>query len=395
MKNSYILLRNNKESSALSIEELQEIGLKKTDLIWVECQSMNWRSPFEITELKNLVSAGNDEDKKNGVEKFISREITNDESHTKKKKAGKTWIDPYVRNLEKYSYPERVIVSELKKKEIDFPSNKSFSDREIKVTLPKSQLQREQQNKRVSIIQLPAQIKKIAFYICLMLTGALLTLLIMNLKSERPDFVQHEKVLPIKSTTPVITLSKVVIDTSTIYAANIIKPNLFTEKNSVTTSGEQKRKVMAINNILPKKVATTETRDSSKDSSKQNTKPVTNLILKPVTIEDISSKIALEANNYNVGTFGGIRNLKITLQNGSKCLLDKVTIELKYLNPDGNVIKTEQLYFQNVQPQNEASLAIDKSKRGVKVEYHVTNIECKELTSSQPPMPDHGNYSTN
>ena len=54
--NSYILLRNTKETGPFSLEALQQMGLKSTDLIWVECQSMNWRHPNEITELKALLA---------------------------------------------------------------------------------------------------------------------------------------------------------------------------------------------------------------------------------------------------------------------------------------------------------------------------------------------------
>ena len=57
MKNSYILLRNNIESSSLHIEDLLQIGLLETDLIWVECQSVCWQSPNEVPELKKLLSA--------------------------------------------------------------------------------------------------------------------------------------------------------------------------------------------------------------------------------------------------------------------------------------------------------------------------------------------------
>ncbi len=138
-----------------------------------------------------------------------------------------------------------------------------------------------------------------------------------------------------------------------------------------------------------------ETPDSSNNSGEKNTMQAPEIKVKPVTIKDISSKIALEANHYTVGAFGGIRNLTMTLKNGSKYMLDKVTVELKYLNPEGNIIKTEQLYFRNVRPQDAASLEVDKSKRGVKVEYRVSNIECQSLTSPQPSLTDPRNYSTN
>ncbi|MGH2563937.1 MAG: hypothetical protein ACRDE5_05460 [Ginsengibacter sp.] len=394
MKNSYILLRNNKESAALSIEELQEIGLKETDLIWVECQSMDWRSPFEITELKNLVSAGNNEDKKNVGEKLISREVTNHDSLVKKKGPGKIWTNTHTRNLEKYSHPEHIIIPSLKEETV-FPIYKSDTSTETEVTDIANPQQGELRNKSTFAIQLPGGIRKIAVYTGLVLTGALLMWLKMNLGSKRPAVVQQTKALPVKSAVPNPGSVKAINDTSTIAASNITEPESPAEKNSVTSIKEQKRRVTATNNMLPQTDATIAASDSSNNKNEKNTKPVSDVVIKPVTIADISSKIALETNDYHVGAMGGIRNLKMTLQNGSGYLLDKVTVELKYLNPDGNIIKTDQLYFQNVGPQDAAVLDIDKSKRGVKVEYKITNIECKAINSLQPGLADHSNHSTN
>jgi hypothetical protein len=393
MKNSYILLRNNKESTSLSIEQLQEIGLKKTDLIWVECQSMNWRSPFEIAELKNLVSAGSNEDKKNSAEKLISQEVPNHEGLLKKREAGKAWTDPFIKNLEKYSHPEQVILSGLEKKEIDLPANKSSSPGEIKGMYAENPGQREHRKKSVFASQIPERVKKMPLYIGLVLSGALLTLLIKNWENKRPVAEQQTNTLPGRTTDSTATLPKTLDDTSAIRAANITEPDLLIEKSSVNAL-KQKGSVSGTINLLQKTDATTAAGDSSNNNGEKNTTAVMEIKAKPVTVEDISSKIAIEANDYDVGAFGGIRNLKITLQNGSTYVLDKVTVELKYLNPDGNIIKTEQLYFQNVRPQDAASLEVDKSKRGIKVEYQVTNIECKALTTSQPGLAD-PNYSTN
>ncbi|MBL7748494.1 MAG: hypothetical protein JNM19_13740, partial [Chitinophagaceae bacterium] len=54
MNNTYILLRNNSESTPLSLEDLERIGLLPTDLLWVECQSVCWQHPHEIPSLKHL-----------------------------------------------------------------------------------------------------------------------------------------------------------------------------------------------------------------------------------------------------------------------------------------------------------------------------------------------------
>lgn len=50
--NTYLLLRNNKESGPLTLEEVVKIGIKPYDLVWVHGRSAAWRYPSEIEELK-------------------------------------------------------------------------------------------------------------------------------------------------------------------------------------------------------------------------------------------------------------------------------------------------------------------------------------------------------
>ena len=391
MKNSYILLRDKKESTALSIEELQEIGLKKTDLIWVECQSMNWRSPFEIAELKDLISAGNSEDKKNSTGELISQKAPSRGDQLYKKTAVKTRTEHFIKNLEKYGHPVRVILSGSEKKEIDFRSDKNFSPLEIEGRHLTNQGQNEQRSKSAFAFQISKQVKKMALYTGLVLTGALLMLLIMNLKNKKSIVAQQTKAQPEKHAAVPPGLPGFVNDTSAIAASPISEPVSLTEKNSVREVKEHKKRVRDTNNILLIAGATSANQDSSNNKNDKNVKPVADMTVKLPTIADISSKIGLEANDYNVGALGGIRNLKMTLLNRSRYLLDKVTVELRYLNPDGKIIKTEKLYFQNVQPQDITSLQVDKSKRGVKVEYQVTNIECMAISGRQTGLADPGN----
>jgi hypothetical protein len=379
MKNSYILLRNHKESNALSIEELQEIGLKKTDLIWVECQSMAWRSPLEIAELKNLVSASNNDNKKNSTEKLVVKEVSTGEDLLKKPITGKTLPDPDIKNLEKYSHSERTALSGVEKKEIRPQSNKSPLPLDIKEKQLRNPVQKEHRIKSVFAIHLPEHVKKIAFYTGLVLTGALLMILIQNFGSIR-SLVLHQKMPPPeKSSASTATIPASLNNNST--PTNFEDAKLLTENSSVTPKKEQKKPVPVTQNIAPKTNAKLDSQDISNNNGEKNPNSVAEINAKPVSIEDISSKIALKANDYKVGLLGGIRNLTMSLQNDSRYMLDKVTVEVKYLNPDGKVISTEQLYFQNVQAGNEASLQVNKSKRGVNVDYMITNIECKALTS--------------
>jgi hypothetical protein len=53
----YLLLRDNKQSGPLSLEELKTMGLKAYDLVWVEGKSAAWRYPCEIQELSAFAPA--------------------------------------------------------------------------------------------------------------------------------------------------------------------------------------------------------------------------------------------------------------------------------------------------------------------------------------------------
>ncbi|HET7118785.1 MAG TPA: hypothetical protein VFI29_20005 [Hanamia sp.] len=385
MKNSYILLRNKKESNALSIEELQEIGLKKTDLIWVECQSMSWRSPFEIAELRTLISESSNDNIKNSPEKLVLKEVPNRVKLVKQQKAGETLTDPESKNSEKYSYPERVLFSGPDKKKIDIRSNNSSSPWGI---INEERLfnakQKALRNNKVFTFQLPERVKKIAFYTGLILTGALLMLLIQQFGNKREVAQQQEipQLQPEKRPSTTATMPAALNKDSTITATNIETPVLTTEKGSVGTKKEQKKPVKPANNNPIITDPNSDTQDTSNNNNVgKNTPPMTELSVKPVSIEDISSKIVLKANDYKVGFFGGIRNLKLTLQNNSRYTLDKVTVELKYMNQNGKIINTEYLSFQNVKAGDAPDLEVNKSNRGVKVEYNISHIECKAITT--------------
>lgn len=55
--NTYLLLRDNKESGPFNLDDLVNKGLKAYDLIWIEGKSAAWRYPSEINELKPYAPA--------------------------------------------------------------------------------------------------------------------------------------------------------------------------------------------------------------------------------------------------------------------------------------------------------------------------------------------------
>jgi len=101
------------------------------------------------------------------------------------------------------------------------------------------------------------------------------------------------------------------------------------------------------------------------------TKPKT----RPVNINKL---VNVRANNYKQRAFGGVMNLELTVNNDSKFELDKVIVELQYLKPSEQPIKTETIVFSSIEANGSKTLKIPDYLRGIKVSYRVMDIESSQ-----------------
>ncbi len=93
---------------------------------------------------------------------------------------------------------------------------------------------------------------------------------------------------------------------------------------------------------------------------------------------NLKKLVLLTASNYKKGVFGGIQDLKLKVENNSNQILDKVTIEVTYLKPNGDVINTENHYVRAVAPKSSKYYSVPRSTRGVDVKYKITKIQANE-----------------
>ena len=395
--NSYILLRNNKESSSLNLDALRQIGLKSTDLIWVECQSVCWQHPHEIAELKALVAGNNkqpaEEAEKKPVEsssgfieiipeKAIEKKLVFVELPAPANSAKKQDKEDSFSDLHKYG---GLTTSEkqLTEKKPDDVSIKYFRPLdEIKEMYVKN-LEKQSKSQKMAIqIKLPKQLKKIAMYAGLVIAGAILMLLINSIGGKKSSPIAQQNLQQNTVTKPVKALSSEPVQN--IIQEPVVQQSEFPADEVVTPAKEKEAfTVPAKKSIVEKKedesVAIKSINKEKVEKESQEVKEA--IVPKSVSAESISSKLSLKANEYVVGSFGGIRNLEITLHNDSKYLLDKVAAELQYLNPEGIILKTENIYFQSVPSGEKETVAVKKSSRGVKIIYKITKIESKEISN--------------
>jgi hypothetical protein len=94
---------------------------------------------------------------------------------------------------------------------------------------------------------------------------------------------------------------------------------------------------------------------------------------------NIEDFVALSASKFNVGTFGGISDLQLTVSNTSPFPLELVVVEVQYIQSNKKIFKTENLYFHNVGAGTATMVEAPKSPRGVKVKYRITIISSKNI----------------
>lgn len=434
--NSYILLRNNTESTSLNRDQLQQVGLKSSDLIWVECQSVCWQHPGEIAELKHLLNEKTTPDKNTAevppvvndtqttpiiskVQSTVITPVTPDTTITQPKKVEKKLVfvelpakpgitkkqetvtalptpGPAAINNEEDAAAKALA---FEKKATELKTRYCRPLDEIKEMYVKNLEQKKEGNKiKKNFSQIPQQVKKVAVYSGLIITGALVMLFIKNTGSKKAIVPQQ-----VENKSGIINASDVVsnpgmseqdINTN----INVAQDINATEEQLPAYIPEAQKNVVTPKRKIAVKSNADKTSEQDNDNVQSTPTQAANQEVKPlraVPVENISSKLNLQANDYNVGSFGGIRNLEMTLQNDSRFLLEKVTVEIKYLNPEGNVLKSDNIFFESIRPGDAATIPVKKTKRGVKISYRVSKIEIKEGVAGSNKTPDSNNYSKN
>jgi hypothetical protein len=91
-----------------------------------------------------------------------------------------------------------------------------------------------------------------------------------------------------------------------------------------------------------------------------------------------TNKVALSSNDYKKVPFGGIRNLELTVTNNTRFTLDNVLVEVQYLKPSEEPLRTETIQFKGVGPNSTSTIRLPDTNRGIKVSYRILHIKSKQ-----------------
>lgn len=378
---TYILLRKNKEHGPFSLEELKTREVLPNDLIWIEGQSACWMNPGEIRELKDLVGKvpeknGNDLTAYLPPETVVSAAIIPDPRTSK----NQVLQPDHILEIDRPSTEIDRIPEEIDQEEPETRYAKPLD--EIKSIYLKN-LERQQKKKQFPVTIPPAVIKATpyaAFLVIGLLVGVLINKKNGKNKTESNTAKQET-----------ITRPAVQEPSDASQDQNSL-PGLPAAENaaSVSTTLEpvydepppDPAPAVAKKTAVKRPPAAEPDQDNTVTVSKTDERAArsreSDALPDAPPVKDLSAWVSVSTNDYQVGSFGGIKDLQLTLKNDAEVPLQQATVELRYYKPGDELLKTENYHFYAVPARGMQVIAVPKSSRGVKVTCKVVRIESKQ-----------------
>ena len=431
---TYLLLRDNKQNGPYTFDEIKAKGLKAYDLVWVEGKSAAWRYPGEVEELKPFAPAVVEQPydrffKRPSQENKIAeplkpnkplenikqaqvseKEIINLSYPQASLQVGKRNIYvtlPAAKNsaINKEVFTEKEPIK--KEPVIINEANANYNNPVAQSTLLVAEqknlsLSQQPSNKKINEKIIPAKsfalpdgfknIFLLAAVVIALISGGIFiglsinknssVLLAKNNNANEPT-TNQQNIIPVSTPVTDQKQNEIVTDNN----KNIQPENLPADKKTGTIIEMKKiavpkEKSEIVQNALPAQLSNN---DSVKNASliipathREATHRTDALTDKDAVKNTLVNMVSLSANKYNVGTFGGISDLQITVNNRSAHQLDLVIVEVEYLQANKKVFKTENIYYHNINAGEAVMLEAPKSARGVKVQSKITVINTKE-----------------
>lgn len=436
----YLLLRDNKQSGPYSLDELKTKGLKAYDLVWVEGRSAAWRYPSEIEEMSSFAPVVEEQPfdrfykkpaavlsnassgpgasalpatpNSGGASVPASSPYSDEFSSAARKRTiyvtmpgGSAPVvvreKPAEPARENYREPAREQVSSL-------PVAGSYMEYSTRPEVIRDRtgeiMPQIPQRQKVRMIQPVA----IGIGILVLLTSGIF--IGLSIQKDGPGLhrlaartgstdngqpVTHpaERPLPVspavdKVVNPPQTQPTTSLTTEPSHSENG-DPASGQSANKPSRIIRAKQKAEGPKNqaVLPVTIPDSSSiqpamlhREAVHRTDPAETLPVANI---ETVKAGLLNQVSVGTNKYDVGTFGGINHLQVTVTNRSAWSLDLVVVEVQYIQANKKTFRTENLYFHGISPGSALMLEAPKSPRGIRIQYKITTINSKELGLSE------------
>ncbi len=428
---TYLLLRDNKESGPYSLEELVARGLKAYDLIWVKNKSAAWRYPGELPELKPYAPAVEEQP----YDRFFKRDPSNNQENRNEvrnetAKPQNLYERPAESNEPKKSFsPSRSVYVNLPNSKpaeprqtpsptpspVEEPSptisvSENPAAAQIKYSQPLDEIKemyvktlKERKQKIALRTYILKSMRRAAVIIVLVACGVFAGFMLRSDKDGQElqassgntsqEVSAQNTLIPeqfesetIEEQEPApITLNpqeKKALDKLVAKSLSEIPVEKKASKQlMVASQDENTRKIQEFQSsfVNPE---TGERGKRSREESRTSTSAITQEeISSPIdkSTRDtkrsgIYSMVDVKSNDYYKVAFGGIRDLELTVSNNSEKHLEEVLVELQYIKPNEQPLRTENIRFKSMEPNSTATIRVPDTNRGVNIRYRIIHI---------------------
>jgi len=437
--NTYLLLRNNKESGPFSLDDLIKMGIKPYDLVWVNGKSAAWRYPSEVEELKMYAPVTEEQPydrfyKRPNADQTVADIPQNEPVKIGTQPQEKINNQPSITVTNETRVPaaaeKKVFVSLPEKPDtLQQPSIPAFNESKYRTYLPvtpalssaiKPKEETPELEERFSqpldeikemYVQTLAYRKKrlarksvlknnsltIAVVLGVLAIGMFIGYTFSSGKEAIVSSSATHPASPVNNEADSQFVSDEPQQIITDAAENSLQAN---EKSKTASIGKNENAPATKNKNLQ---VTFPAKDGSYDSN-TNQQAVAGVISDPVTgerkrvmrdetatgnelsafkktsIENIWQDVILKSSDYKTGPFGGVRDLHIVLTNKSSLPLDKVEVELKYIGMEKQVVKTQTMVFNDIAPGGQVRSEVPRSNRGISVDCSIKKIDVRDFS---------------
>jgi hypothetical protein len=89
--------------------------------------------------------------------------------------------------------------------------------------------------------------------------------------------------------------------------------------------------------------------------------------------------IHVSLNDYKTSLLGGVRDVKVIVNNDTEFALDNVTALVQYYRANGKLFKTEHISINNIPAKSSKNMAAPDSRRGMSIKLQLQRITSQDM----------------
>lgn len=425
MVTPYLLLRNNKQTGPHTLEELVQLSLQSSDLIWIEGKSTGWRTPQEIVELTpyvpeaaHLIIKSNEE--RNNIDNQNRRTTNSEKKETAQKETATRIHISLPAGIESTSYnggEENAAEDRLEKKaqalftKVHAYSNNQTEqkpDVDTRYIRPLLDIKQEyaawidgQKKQKSSPVTKKGVTLVILSIILIIGTFIMASWLARSTGKEQqmkqpvvvatslPDSLINKKT-PADSIISQIKLPDTQVQR--IYkSAQENKVNEGIDNSKFNVESKNANSLKPILNVVQ---SVAQIDDSPKPAFSQEKITEIKLLPAPITTGTpvtpyeknekeavpFSQLITVNGKERLPGKKEDMKNFEVTVHNNSNQVLTVVAVNVFYSGEKGNEPRKETLYFSNIQPKDSSMVIAAGAKKEVSISCQLGLIGSKQGT---------------